>query len=44
MKSGWDTTMKNRRTIAFQVLEELFQRIKTHLEQETARTGKKLTQ
>jgi hypothetical protein len=34
----------NNRTMAFQIPEELFQRIKAHLERETARTGKKLTQ
>ena len=34
----------NTRTLAFQIPEELFQRIKEHLERETARTGKKLTQ
>ena len=32
------------RTLAFQISEELFQRIKAHLEMETARTGRKLTQ
>lgn len=32
------------RTMAFQISEELFQRIKAHLERETARTGSKLTQ
>lgn len=32
------------RTMAFQIPEELFQRIKRHLERETARTGRKLTQ
>ena len=32
------------RTLAFQISEELFQRIKAHLERETARTGQKLTQ
>ena len=32
------------RTMAFQISETLFQRIKAHLERETARTGKKLTQ
>ena len=30
--------------MAFQIPEELFQRIKAHLERETQRTGKKLTQ
>jgi hypothetical protein len=34
----------NSRTMAFQIPEELFQRIKAHLERETARIGKKLTQ
>ena len=34
----------NSRTMAFQIPEDLFQRIKAHLERETARTGKKLTQ
>lgn len=37
-------TMENNRTMAFQIPEELFQRIKAHLERETARTGRKLTQ
>ena len=32
------------RTVAFQIPEELFQRIKRHLERETLRTGKKFTQ
>ena len=32
------------RTMAFQIPETLFQRIKAHLERETARTGRKLTQ
>lgn len=32
------------RTMAFQIPEELFNRIKAHLERETARTGRKLTQ
>ena len=34
----------NTRTMAFQIPETLFMRIKAHLERETARTGKKLTQ
>ncbi len=42
-ETGGITTMANR-TMAFQISEELFQRIKAHLERETARTGKKLTQ
>ena len=36
--------MTGSRTMAFQIPEELFQRIKRHLERETLRTGKKLTQ
>lgn len=32
------------RTLAFQIDEDLFQRIKAHLERETQRTGRKLTQ
>ena len=32
------------RTMAFQISEELFQRIKAHLDRESARTGKRLTQ
>lgn len=38
------TKMTGSRTMAFQIPEELFQRIKTHLARETARTGVKLTQ
>ena len=36
--------MAGNRTMAFQISEDLFQRIKAHLERETARTGRKLTQ
>ena len=36
--------MTGSRTLAFQIPEELFQRIKRHLERETLRNGKKLTQ
>ena len=42
-KGGIQMTEKGR-TMAFQIPEELFQRIKTHLARETARTGVKLTQ
>ena len=42
-KGGIQMTEKGR-TMAFQIPEELFQRIKRHLERETLRTGKKLTQ
>ena len=44
-ENGGNTTMANNsRTLAFQIPEELFQRIKAHLERETQRTGRKLTQ
>ena len=43
-QNGGKTIMTNNRTMAFQISEELFQRIKAHLERETARTGRKLTQ
>ncbi len=44
-ENGGKTTMANNsRTMAFQIGEDLFQRIKAHLERETARTGRKLTQ
>ena len=41
---GTAAMTNNSRTMAFQIPEELFQRIKAHLERETARTGRKLTQ
>ncbi len=37
-------TIKAMRTLAFQIPEELFQRIKAHLDRESASRGKKLTQ
>ena len=44
-KNGGISTMASgSRTMAFQISEELFQRIKAHLDRETIRTGKKLTQ
>ena len=44
-ENGGKTTMAaNTRTMAFQIPEELFQRIKAHLERESVRTGRKLTQ
>ena len=45
-ENGGKATMANNntRTMAFQIPEDLFQRIKAHLERETARTGRKLTQ
>ena len=44
MKNGGSNMACNTKTMAFQIPESLFQRIKAHLERETARTGKKLTQ
>ena len=44
-RNGGNTTMTgNSRTMAFQIPEELFQRIKAHLERESARLGRKFTQ
>ena len=44
-KNGGTAAMSgNTRTMAFQIPEEFFQRIKTHLERESARPGRKVTQ
>ena len=45
-ENGGNMTMANNntRTMAFQIPEDFFQRIKTHLERESTRTGRKLTQ
>jgi len=45
-ENGGKATMANNgsRTMAFQIPEELFQRIKQHLERESARSGRKVTQ
>ncbi len=45
-ENGGNVTMasNNTRTMAFQISEELFQRIKAHLERESARLGRKVTQ
>ena len=45
-ESGGNITMTNNntRTLAFQISEEFFQRIKAHLERESARLGRKVTQ
>ncbi len=43
-KENGGNDMNKGRTMAFQISEELFQKIKAHLESETNRTGKKLTQ
>ena len=39
-----DKTMNFTKTLAFQIPEELFNRIKDHLDREKQRTGKRLTQ
>ena len=39
-----NTQMDNKRTMAFQIPEELFQRLKRHLDRESERTGKKVSQ
>ena len=45
-ENGGNAAMTNgkNRTLAFQIDEELFLRIKAHLERESARLGRKLTQ
>lgn len=44
-ENGGKTIMAaNSRTMAFQIPEELFQRIKQYLERESARSGRKVTQ
>ena len=41
---GKETMATNSRTMAFQISEEFFQRIKAHLDRESARLGRKVTQ
>ena len=41
---GKEIMATNSRTMAFQISEELFQRIKAHLDRESARLGRKVTQ
>ena len=45
-ENGGKSSMENKgnRTMAFQISEELFQRIKRHLERESKRLGRKYTQ
>lgn len=43
-EGGKEKMEKGTRTMAFQMPEEMFQRLKNYLERESARTGKKLTQ
>ena len=44
MKKEGANKMDGTRTMAFQIPEELFQRLKAHLERESVRTGKKVSQ
>ena len=43
-EKGSEKSMEGMRTMAFQMSEEMFQRLKKHLERESARTGKKVSQ
>ena len=43
-EKGSEKTMTGIRTMAFQMPEEMFQRLKAHLERESQRTGKKVSQ
>ena len=43
-EKGNEKTMEGIRTMAFQMPEEMFLRLKKHLERESARTGKKVSQ
>ena len=44
MKQEGVNKVDGTRTMAFQIPEELFQRLKKHLDRESARTGKKVSQ
>ena len=43
-EGGTEKMEKGTRTMAFQMPQEMFQRLKRHLERESARTGKKVSQ
>ncbi len=43
-KKGEEKMAEGIRTMAFQMPEEMFNRLKAHLERESARTGKKVSQ
>ena len=43
-EKGSEKMMEGMRTMAFQMPEEMFQRLKRHLERESVRTGKKVSQ
>ena len=43
-EKGSEKTVEGMRTMAFQMPEEMFQRLKKHLERESQRTGRKVSQ
>ena len=43
-EKGSEKTVEGMRTMAFQIPEEMFQRLKKHLERESQRTGRKVSQ
>lgn len=43
-QKGSEKTVGSMRTMAFQMPEEMFQRLKKHLERESQRTGRKVSQ
>ena len=43
-ENGGKITMENVRTLAIQIPEELFQKLKAHLDAESRRRGKKVSQ
>ena len=43
-EKGSEKTVEGMRTMAFQMPEEVFQRLKKHLERESQRTGRKVSQ
>ncbi|MDE6281792.1 MAG: 4-oxalocrotonate tautomerase [Oscillospiraceae bacterium] len=43
-EKGGEKTVEGMRTMAFQMPEEMFQRLKKHLERESQRIGKKVSQ
>jgi len=43
-EGGKEKMAEGMRTMAFQMPEEMFQRLKKHLDRESARTGKKVSQ
>lgn len=42
--NGRSTNMNSTKTLAFQISDELFQRLKDHLAAESKRTGRKISQ